>query len=69
MDRYSEALGELDQLRADGKVTPSQYELHKARLVAEAESKRGRGTKALLTVAAVIICLLVLIFISRMIAP
>lgn len=68
-DQYREALEDLDRLRDAGKVTPAAYELHKSRLLAEAESKRGRGMKALVTIFVVIAVFLVILFVSNGIAP
>ena len=68
-DQYREALEELDRMLAAGKVSPASYELHKSRLLAEAESKRGRGMKALVTVFVVIAVFLIILFVSNGLAP
>lgn len=53
-DKYAEALEDLERMRAEGKVTQSQYDVHRARLLAEAaKPKRSRSTQIVLFVVAV----------------
>lgn len=67
-DQYIEALEDLERLRAEGKVSQAQYDLHRQRLLAEAtKPKRSKVAMAVLIVCAMVLAWLLLAFFSHII--
>ena len=58
-DKYTEALRELETLRANGKIDQAAYDVHRQKLLAEASAPRrfplGRWTLEMVLVLAVLI--------------
>lgn len=68
VDKYAEALAELERLRASGEVSQSQYDVHRARLLAEAtKPKRSKGTQVVLFVVAVAVLFVLLRFVLALV--
>lgn len=59
-DDYAQALNELEQLHNAGKIPDVQYELHKARLIAEATKPPSRAGWIILSLLAVAVLVIIL---------
>jgi hypothetical protein len=64
-----QALGELDELHRAGKISDAQYELHKAKLMREADRQsRPLGIKLLIWAAWIVGVLIVLRILTAIVA-
>lgn len=65
-DKYADALRELDQMRAAGQIDAARYDLHRAKLLAEASRPRPTlPTRILALTAGILIFILVALGIIR----